>query len=89
MERRSYATFRKVWPGRADVTSPQVSFDDYLARYTNTALSADDVIGIMVGDLQRIRVYPERVSDSAGDSAGRLAGVELVRARCDKYLVKG
>ena len=31
VERRSFATFRKVWPEkRVIVTSPQVSFDDYL-----------------------------------------------------------
>src|SRR5262249_34271524 len=34
MERRSYATFRKVWPEKdVIVTSPQISMDDYLARY--------------------------------------------------------
>ncbi len=61
MERRSYATFQKVWPGRRVlVTSPRASLDEYLARYTNEALSRDDVISIMVGDLQRIRLYPAR-----------------------------
>lgn len=61
MERRSYATFQKIWPGKAVVvTSPPASFDEYLARYSNTALSADEVIGIMAGDLQRIRIYPQR-----------------------------
>jgi uncharacterized SAM-binding protein YcdF (DUF218 family) len=61
MERRTYATFKKVWPGKdAIVTSPQVGFDDYLARYSHESLSADDVICIMVGDLQRIRLYPAR-----------------------------
>jgi uncharacterized SAM-binding protein YcdF (DUF218 family) len=61
MERRSYATFMKRWPEkRAIVTSPQVSFADYLARYSNEALTENDVVGIMVGDLQRIRDYPGR-----------------------------
>ncbi len=61
MERRSLATFEKVWPGkRVMVTSPRVSFDDYLARYSNETLTPNDVVGIMVGDLQRIRVYPAR-----------------------------
>ena len=61
MERRAYATFKKRWPEKdAVVTSPQVSFDEYLARYSNDALSSDEVIGIMVGDLQRIRDYPAR-----------------------------
>ncbi|QKZ14973.1 YdcF family protein [Spirosoma sp. KUDC1026] len=60
MERRSFATFRKVWPQKdVLVTSPQDSFDDYLGRYTNSALTPDDVINIMVGDLQRIQLYPK------------------------------
>ena len=34
MERRTFATFNKVWPGKIlKVTSPQLSMDDYLARY--------------------------------------------------------
>jgi uncharacterized SAM-binding protein YcdF (DUF218 family) len=61
MERRTYATFRKVWPEKSIiVTSPRASFDDYLNRFSNKALSMDDVISIMVGDLQRIRVYPAK-----------------------------
>lgn len=61
MERRSFATFRKLWPEKeCVVTSPQVSFDEYLAGYSNKEFSKDDVISIMVGDLQRIRIYPER-----------------------------
>ena len=61
MERRSYATFRKVWPEpQVRVTSPQVSMDEYLRGYSHGSLSADDVISIMVGDLQRIRLYAER-----------------------------
>jgi uncharacterized SAM-binding protein YcdF (DUF218 family) len=61
MERRTYATFRKVWPEPdVMVTSPQVSMDDYLREYRNESLSPADVISIMVGDLQRIRVYAER-----------------------------
>src|SRR5258706_4620068 len=60
MERRSFATLRKMWPEKdVIVTSPQVAFGKYLDSYTNAALSADDVISIMVGDLQRIKVYPE------------------------------
>jgi uncharacterized SAM-binding protein YcdF (DUF218 family) len=58
MERRSYATFRKVWPEKpVIVTSPQISFDRYLEQYSHTTLSPDDVVSIMVGDLQRIKVY--------------------------------
>ena len=61
MERRAYATFKRLWPGKgAVVTSPQVSFDEYLSEYTNPALSADEVVSIMVGDLQRIKYYPAK-----------------------------
>jgi uncharacterized SAM-binding protein YcdF (DUF218 family) len=61
MERRSYATFRKMWPDKeVIVTSPQTTFEEYLRTYSNSALSSTDVISIMVGDLQRIRVYPAR-----------------------------
>ena len=83
MERRTFATFRKVWPEMAAiVTSPRVSFEEYLARYSNAALSERDVIGIMVGDLQRIREYPARgfqveqdIPDDVWDAFQRL--VEL------------
>jgi uncharacterized SAM-binding protein YcdF (DUF218 family) len=61
MERRSFATFKKLWPEKeVVVTSPQVSFDEYLDNYANKELSRDEVISIMVGDLQRIKLYPER-----------------------------
>ena len=61
MERRSYATFRKVWPDKEVlVTSPKVSLDEYLGKYSNEALSIDEVISIMVGDLQRIKLYPAK-----------------------------
>jgi uncharacterized SAM-binding protein YcdF (DUF218 family) len=61
MERRAYATFRQVWPEKqVQVTSPQVGMREYLARYSSDTLTPEDVISIMVGDLQRIRVYPAR-----------------------------
>src|SRR5688572_9442915 len=50
MERRSFATFRKMWPEKEVIaTSPRVSFDEYLGGYANKELSKDDVISIMVG----------------------------------------
>jgi uncharacterized SAM-binding protein YcdF (DUF218 family) len=61
MERRSYATFKKLWPEKEVlVTSPLVTFGEYLDKYSNRELSRDDVISIMVGDLQRIKLYPEK-----------------------------
>lgn len=57
MERRSYATFKKHWPHKnLIVTSPQISFDEY----ATTEIPMEKVINIMVGDLQRIKIYPEK-----------------------------
>lgn len=57
MERRSYATFKKHWPDKKLlVTSPQIS----LSYYPNEDISLEEVIHIMVGDLQRIKLYPEK-----------------------------
>jgi len=90
MERRSYATFRKVWPEKdVIVTSPRASLDEYLGRYSNAALTPDDVVGIMVGDLQRIRMYPEKGFQIAQDipDAVWAAFEELVGLGYDRYLV--
>jgi uncharacterized SAM-binding protein YcdF (DUF218 family) len=91
MERRTFATFNKVWPGkRIAVTSPRFSMDDYLHRYSNAALSADDVISIMVGDLQRIREYPARGFQIPQEIPGDVweAYEQLVRAGYDRHLMK-
>jgi uncharacterized SAM-binding protein YcdF (DUF218 family) len=90
MERRSYATFRKVWPEpQVRVTSPQVSMDEYLRGYAHGSLSAHDVISIMVGDLQRIRLYAERGFQIPQDIPDDVwtAYEELVRAGYDQRLV--
>jgi uncharacterized SAM-binding protein YcdF (DUF218 family) len=90
MERRTYATFKNYWPEpRVCVTSPQVSFEEYLKNYSNSALTEDDVVGIMVGDLQRLRVYPERGFQIPQEIPADVwaAYEELVRAGYDKYLI--
>jgi uncharacterized SAM-binding protein YcdF (DUF218 family) len=90
MERRAFATFRKRWPEKdLIVTSPQVSFREYLDGYANRALSAADVVSIMVGDLQRIKIYPGRGYQIAQDIPDKVwsAFEELVRAGYDKYLI--
>lgn len=91
MERRAFATFHRQWPGRhVLVTSPRVSLDEYLATYTNASLTADDVIGIMVGDLQRIRVYPERGYQIPQDVPPdvQAAYEALVKAGYDRHLLR-
>ncbi len=57
MERRGYATFMKRWPGKEVLmSSPPLSFEDY----PTAELPKDLIINILVGDVQRIRVYPEK-----------------------------
>ncbi|MGH2436761.1 MAG: YdcF family protein [bacterium] len=90
MERRSYATFRKLWPEKElIVTSPRVSLDQYLSRCSHETLSRDDVIGIMVGDLQRIRLYPGKGFQIHQDIPDEVwdAYEELVKAGYDKHLL--
>jgi uncharacterized SAM-binding protein YcdF (DUF218 family) len=91
MERRAYATLRKMWPEkRVVLTSPQVSFTEYLAHYAHNSLSTSDVVGIMVGDLQRIKLYPElgfQIEQEIPEDVWR-AYEELVQAGYDKYLIK-
>jgi uncharacterized SAM-binding protein YcdF (DUF218 family) len=57
MERRSFATFRKHWPDKKlIVTSPQIPFEQYPTK----DIPLERVINIMVGDLQRIKIYAEK-----------------------------
>jgi uncharacterized SAM-binding protein YcdF (DUF218 family) len=92
MERRSYATFRNFWPEKdVIVTSPQISLDDYLARSSHESLTVHDVISIMVGDLQRIKLYPARgfqIPQEIPDDVWE-AFDELVRAGYNTRLVGG
>lgn len=86
MERRTYATFKKVWPRKdAIVTSESISFDEYLVRNDK-----EKIINIMVGDLQRIKIYskkgyqtpmaiPERVSQAYN---------KLVELGFNKHVIK-
>ena len=91
MERRSFATFRKVWPEKTvTVTSPRITLDDYLTRYSHGSLTPDDVIDIMVGDLQRIHLYPARGFQIAQDIPADVwsAYEGLVKAGYDRRLVE-
>jgi uncharacterized SAM-binding protein YcdF (DUF218 family) len=57
MQRRAYATARKLWPQVNVVcASEDLSFDDYLKQMADDTL----VIDMLVGDLQRVIEYPAR-----------------------------
>lgn len=57
MERRSLATALKVWTeAEYCIASPPITFENY----ATDAIPLDQLIHIMVGDFQRILVYPEK-----------------------------
>ena len=87
MERRSFATFKKHWPEPAVcVTSPQIAFEDY----PMPSLPVEKVINIMLGDLQRIKLYatkgfqiPQAIPDDVWQAYER-----LVQLGFDEQLIK-
>ncbi len=86
MERRTYATFQKRWPGkRMMVTSPQISFENY----PTDEIPMERVINIMVGDLQRIKYYPEKGFQVYQEIPNNVwnAFEQLVKAGYDKHLM--
>jgi uncharacterized SAM-binding protein YcdF (DUF218 family) len=87
MERRAYATFRQVWPEkRVVVTSPQIRWEDY----PNEEISQREVIDIMVGDLQRIRLYPTKGFQIPQDIPPEVwaAGQRLIQLGYSQHLIK-
>ena len=92
MERRSYATFKQQWPGKAlVVTSPVVSLAEYMTEHADHPVSPDEVISVMVGDLQRIRLYPAlgfQIEQEIPDEVWT-AFQALVDAGYDRHLIRG
>lgn len=87
MERRTLATMEAQWPGMAfQVSSPPLSFDDYL---TDT-LPEHLVVSAMVGDFQRILEYPKQgfSTEQPVSEEAREAFRLLVREGYDSQLLK-
>lgn len=87
MERRTYATFKMVWPEpELIVTSPQTSFHEY----KSAKVSREEMIHIIVGDTQRIKLYPEmgyQIPQEIPDEVWQ-AYEELVKRGYSKRLIK-
>ncbi|HEU0184251.1 MAG TPA: YdcF family protein [Blastocatellia bacterium] len=86
MERRAYATFMNFWPGRRVLAaSPPIPFSEYPTE----DLPRDLVINIMIGDLQRIKIYPERGFQIAQEIPADVwqAFEKLVELGYNKHLV--
>jgi len=87
MQRRAFATFRKVWPDKdLIVTAPQISFEEY----PNEVVPKDIVINIMVGDTQRIKIYPKKGFQIPQDIPNTVwsAYEELVKRGYTNHLIK-
>jgi uncharacterized SAM-binding protein YcdF (DUF218 family) len=87
MERRTYATFRKQWPGEhveITVTSPQLGW----SAYPDSANPRELVIDIMVGDLVRIAQYPSKGFQIHQDIPAEVwdAAQRLIKAGHDSHL---
>jgi uncharacterized SAM-binding protein YcdF (DUF218 family) len=88
MERRTYATFMNFWPGKhLIVASPPITFADYPTE----ELPRDLVINIMVGDLQRISIYPQKGFQIQQDIPADVwqAFEELVALGYKRHLIGG
>ena len=83
MERRTFATFSRLWPEiKFIVTSPKISYEDYSQNH--------NWVNVMVGDLQRIKEYPVKGFQIKQEIPEKVwqAGQELIRLGYDKYSIK-
>lgn len=81
MERRTYATFVKQWPGEYShlcVASPKTRFSDYF----NEDIDLDTTVRAMLGDFERIKTYPamgfqteQEIPPSVEDSFNSIAAI--------------
>eukprot|EP00054_Salpingoeca_dolichothecata_P018175 m.111286 g.111286 ORF g.111286 m.111286 type:complete len:181 (-) comp22771_c0_seq8:152-694(-) len=60
MERRCLATFLKQWPSPQPKVLAVTSPEGTLEEYPNKDISLEQVINIMVGDCERMKLYAER-----------------------------
>lgn len=87
MSRRAYATASKQWPDiKWSVSAPDLLFEEYPSE----EVPVDQMINLMVGDLQRLRVYansgfqiPIHVPDEVWASYERLRDQGF-----DKYVIR-
>ncbi len=91
MEKRTYATLMKQWPDAhalqsVRMSSKRCSFREYVA----TLSSKQSVVEMMVGDMQRMRLYAERGFQIPMPVEERVwaAHLELIRRGYGKHVLK-
>ena len=88
MERRAFATGKRHWPSRElIVTSPQIPYEAYVAGN----IPKEAIINIMIGDLQRIKLYGENGFQIPQEIPGSVwsAYEQLVEMGYTKHLSRG
>ncbi|MCL2811283.1 MAG: YdcF family protein [Clostridia bacterium] len=92
MERRSYATFSAAIPRqKCFITSPNISFEAYFDTYGKSEAAREELIHTIVGDLQRIKVYPKfgwQIEQHIPDEVWHAYEV-LLTLGYDKYMITG
>ena len=87
MLRRAFATFKKQWSEmEVIVTAPQISFKNY----PNETISKNLLINLMVGDTQRIKLYPQKGFQIPQDMPSNVweAYEELVKRGYTQHTIK-
>lgn len=89
MERRAFSAFKNYWPDERTklmITSMPVTYEEYVEKF----IDKDLIINIMVGDLQRIKLYPTmgyQIYQETPENVW-LAFEELVKLGYDKHLIQ-
>jgi hypothetical protein len=87
MERRAMATFQKLWPDKkAWVSSPPLIMEEY----PNEDICMEEMINIMVGDFQRILIYPQKgfQNEQLQTEEANISFRSLVKQGFSKHLIK-
>lgn len=91
MERRCFAAIKKLWSiEKVMVTSPQINFEEYMKTYCEGEITREEIISIMVGDLQRIKIYAQKGFQVYQDIPQEVwrAYDKLVEAGFTRHLIK-
>lgn len=72
------------------ITSENISCSDYIENYNINGVSKDSWIHVLVGDIQRLKIYAERGLQEKVDIPNYVwnAYKELVKRNYDKDLLK-
>lgn len=87
MERRTFATISKQWPEiECLVSSPNLSYEEY---FNGDLVFRDRFVNVMVGDLLRIKEYPNLGFQIYQDIPEEVwqAGQKLVKMGYNKYVI--